>query len=126
MALKFFKCRICGNVITKLVDSSVPVVCCGENMTELVPNTSDGAGEKHLPVISINGNVVDVAVSTIQHPSVPEHFIQFIVLETSNGFQVKTLKAGETPKASFVIDKDEKVIAAYEYCNLHGLWKYEI
>ncbi|MCE2615509.1 MAG: desulfoferrodoxin family protein [Phocaeicola sp.] len=126
MTIKFYKCRHCGNVITKLVDSTVPVVCCGEKMTELVPNTSDGAGEKHVPVISVNGNVVDITISTVQHPSVPEHFIQFIVLETSNGFQIRNLSAGDTPKASFVIKEDEKVVAAYEYCNLHGLWKSEL
>ncbi|MGP1436910.1 MAG: desulfoferrodoxin family protein [Phocaeicola sp.] len=126
MTIKFYKCRHCGNVITKLVDSTVPVVCCGEKMTELVPNTSDGAGEKHVPVINVNGNVVDITISTVQHPSVPEHFIQFIVLETSNGFQIRNLSAGDTPKASFVIKEDEKVVAAYEYCNLHGLWKSEL
>ena len=126
MALKFFKCRHCGNVITKLVDSTVPVVCCGEKMAELVPNTSEGAGEKHIPIINVNGSVVDIAVSTVRHPSVPEHFIRFIVLETSNGFRVKDLTAGETPEASFAINEDEKVVAAYEYCNLHGLWKSEI
>ena len=126
MTIKFYKCLHCGNVIIKLVDSTVPVVCCGEKMTELVPNTSDGAGEKHVPVINVNGNVVDVTISTVQHPSVPEHFIQFIVLETSYGFQIKNLSAGDTPKASFVIKEDEKVVAAYEYCNLHGLWKSEL
>lgn len=68
MSMKFYRCRHCGNIITKIIDSSVPVVCCGEKMMELIPNTSDGAGEKHLPVISVEGNNVTVAVSTVEHP----------------------------------------------------------
>lgn len=126
MKLKFYKCQHCGNVITKVVDSKVPVVCCGEKMTELVPNTSDGAGEKHVPVVEVNGNLVKITVSTVLHPSVEEHFIQFIAIATTNGFQVKHLQAGETPEADFVLKSDEKVIAAYEYCNLHGLWATEL
>ena len=52
MATKFFKCRHCGNVIEKIVDSGVPVVCCGENMEELIPNTVEASGEKHIPVVT--------------------------------------------------------------------------
>lgn|SRR5574344_26610 len=125
MKLKFYKCQHCGNVITKLVDKNVPVVCCGEKMEELIPNTSDGAGEKHVPVIAVEGNIVTVTVSTVQHPSVEAHYIQFIAIETTNGFQVKHLNPGETPKASFVLAEGEQLVAAYEYCNLHGLWKSE-
>lgn len=126
MTLKFYKCQHCGNVITKVVDNKVPVFCCGEKMTELVPNTSDGAGEKHVPVVEVDGNLVKVTVSTVQHPSVAAHFIQFIAIATTTGFQVKNLQAGETPEATFVLKPDEKVVAAYEYCNLHGLWASEL
>lgn len=126
MTLKFYKCQHCGNVITKVVDSKVPVFCCGEKMTELVPNTSDGAGEKHVPVVEVSGNLVKVKVSTVQHPSVEGHFIQFIAIATSNGFQVKSLQAGDVPEATFALGADEKVVAAYEYCNLHGLWATEL
>ena len=126
MTLKFYKCQHCGNVITKVVDHKVPVFCCGEKMTQLVPNTSDGAGEKHIPVVEVNGNLVKVTVSTVQHPPVAAHFIQFIAIATTTGFQVKNLQAGETPEATFVLNPDEKVVAAYEYCNLHGLWASEL
>lgn len=123
MNIKFFKCQHCGNVIVKLVDKNVPVSCCGEKMTELVPNSSDGAGEKHTPVISIEGNTVRVAISTVQHPSVEAHYIQFIVLETTHGFQMRNLNPGDVPHAAFVLAEGEKAVAAYELCNLHGLWK---
>ena len=113
----------CGNVITKMVDSGVPVVCCGENMVELVPNTSDGAGEKHIPIVAVNGSIVTVNVSTVEHPSIDKHYIQWIAIETENGYQVKNLKPGDKPQAQFVLGEGEKVVAAYDYCNLHGLWK---
>lgn len=126
MSLKFYRCRHCGNIITKIIDSGVQVVCCGEQMAELIPNTSDGAGEKHVPVISVDGSKVTVTVSTVEHPSTAEHYIQFIVLETTSGFEVKNLKPGEKPAAVFAVAEGDKVVAAYEYCNLHGLWKSEL
>lgn len=126
MNVKFYRCEHCGNIITKIVDSGVPVVCCGEKMKELVPNTSDGAGEKHIPVISIEGNTVTVTVSTVEHPSVEAHYIMFIALQTEQGLAVKTLEPGMTPKASFALAEGDKVVAAYEYCNLHGLWMTKV
>ena len=114
--LKFFKCEVCKNIIVKLADSGVPVSCCGKAMKELVPGETDGAFEKHVPSVMIEGNSV----------MLEEHFIQFIVLETKNGFEVKYLKAGDEPAAEFVIAAGDKAVAAYEYCNLHGLWVKEI
>jgi len=91
--------------------------------TKLIPNTTDAAGEKHVPVISISNNTVKVAIGSIEHPSFPEHFIEFIALETNKGLQMKWGKPGTVPTAFFTISEDETVLAAYEYCNLHGLWK---
>lgn len=91
--------------------------------TLLTPNTTDGAHEKHVPVISINGDEVVVKVGSVEHPSLPAHYIEFIVLVTEGGFQMKWLKPGMNPESVFkVVDKP---VAAYEYCNLHGLWKKE-
>ncbi|MBR1992113.1 MAG: desulfoferrodoxin [Bacteroidales bacterium] len=126
MDLKFFICKHCGNIITHLFSSGVKVVCCGEPMAELIPNTSDGAGEKHVPVVKVNGQEVTVEVGSVQHPSLPAHYIQWIALHTENGVQFRYLKAGDAPKAVFVLADGEKAIAAYEYCNLHGLWKAEL
>ena len=126
MELKFFICKHCGNIITHLFNSGVNVVCCGEPMTELIPNTSDGAGEKHVPVVKVNGQEVTVEVGSVQHPSLPAHYIQWIALQTENGVQFCYLKPGDTPKAVFMLVNGEKPIAAYEYCNLHGLWKTEL
>lgn len=123
MELKFFRCNHCGNIIVKIKDSSVPVVCCGENMQELVPGTTDAAVEKHLPVYEVNGSSVTVTVGSVSHPMMPEHFINWVCLQTNKGFQLKYLNPGEEPKAVFALADGEKVEAVYEYCNLHGLWK---
>ena len=123
MELKFFRCNHCGNIIVKIKDSSVPVVCCGENMQELVPGTTDAAVEKHLPVYEVNGSSVSVTVGSVLHPMLPEHSINWICLQTNKCFQLKYLNPGEEPKAVFALADGEKVEAVYEYCNLHGLWK---
>ena len=81
MATKFYKCRHCGNVIVKLVNSGVPVVCCGEKMEELVAGVTDGAIEKHLPVVTrLEGNLLKVEVGSVAHLMSPEHHISFIYL----------------------------------------------
>lgn len=122
---KFFVCKHCGNLVTLIHESGAPLSCCGDKMTEVVANTTEAATEKHLPVISVDGNTVSVAVGSVEHPMVPEHFIQWIYLETDKGFQIKYLTPEDKPKAVFTLS-DEKPIAAYEFCNLHGLWKTEI
>ena len=123
MEQKSYICRHCGNIIMKLKDSGVPVVCCGEPMEELKAGTTDGALEKHVPVWELKDGVVSVVVGSVEHPMLPEHFIEFIVLQTKDGVQVKKLAPGEAPKASFALKAGDEVEAVYEYCNLHGLWK---
>ena len=124
--MKFYRCEHCGNIITKLNDAGVPVVCCGEPMKELVPGTSDGAHEKHVPVVTADGNKVTVRVGEVEHPMMEAHYIQWIILETKQGFRQKCLKPDEKPVAEFVLSDGDKALAAYEYCNLHGLWAKEI
>ncbi len=92
----------------------------GEVGEELIPNTTDGAFEKHVPVIESNSDSVVVKVGSVAHPMMEQHYIEWIVLETASGYQKKELKPGEEPIASFAVT--EPIIAAYEYCNLHGLW----
>ena len=121
--MKFYRCPHCGNIIVKVHDSGVPVVCCGEPMQELVPNTGDGAGEKHVPVYERNGNEVVVKVGSVAHPMLENHYIEWIILSTNKGNQRKVLKPGEAPEARFLVMDDEEVVAVYEYCNLHGLYK---
>ena len=120
---RFFICKHCGNIITFMEDTGVPVVCCGENMKELKANTADGATEKHVPVIETEGNKITITVGSVAHPMLPEHHIAWIYLHTNMGGQFKYLDVDAEPKAAFALSEGEKLIAAYEYCNLHGLWK---
>ena len=91
--------------------------------TEVVANTTDGAHEKHVPVITVSGDEVKVAVGSVEHPSLEAHYIEWILLVTETGMQMKWLKPGMKPEASFRLVEWGEVVAAYEYCNLHGLWK---
>ena len=123
--LKFFVCTHCGNLAGMVYSSGVPMICCGEPMKELVPNTVEAAGEKHKPVIAVEGSTVTVTVGSVAHPMTDAHLIQWVVLETEQGVQRKTLTADAEPKAVFALAEGDKVVAAYAYCNLHGLWKTE-
>lgn len=120
--VKFFRCEHCGNIVTKIINGGPALFCCGEKMVELVPDSSDGAGEKHVPVISIDGEIATVKVGEAPHPMVEEHYIQWICLHTEKGLQFVWLKPGEAPEAIFAVAPDDKVIEAYAYCNIHGLW----
>ena len=124
--MKFYVCKHCGKIIVMLKETAVPTICCGEPMSELVPGTTDAAVEKHVPVIAVDGNKVTVTVGSVAHPMAAEHFIQWILLATDKGNQRKLLKPGDEPKAEFMLLDGEKAVAAYEYCNLHGLWKGEV
>ncbi len=126
MALKFFKCEHCGNIAVKVVDAGVPMMCCGEKMTELVAGAVDAAVEKHVPVVAVDGATVTVKVGEVEHPMLAEHFIQFVVLETTAGFQVAQLVPETAPEAVFALPEGATALRAYEYCNLHGLWVKEI
>ena len=126
MARKFFICKHCGNIVGMVHDAKVPMMCCGEKMSELVPNTVDAAQEKHVPVVIVDGNLVTVKIGDVAHPMIPEHFINWVYLETLKGGQRKALNPGEAPEVTFALTEDDKALAAYEYCNLHGLWMKEI
>jgi len=121
--MEFYICNHCGNIIAYVENKGVPVVCCGERMSKLEPKTADSALEKHVPVIQVEGNLVTVTVGSTEHPMVENHFIQWIVLETKQGRQRKQLQPGQKPQAVFALTEGDEVVAAYEYCNLHGLWK---
>jgi len=122
---KFFICKHCGNLIGMVDNKGVPVVCCGEPMTELVPNTVEASAEKHLPSVTVNGNNINVQVGSTPHPMEEEHHIVFVYVETEHGGQRKALKVGGAPNTTFCCT-DDKPVAVYAYCNVHGLWKTEI
>ena len=123
MEQRFFICKHCGNIVAMVKSSGVPIMCCGEKMSEIVPGTMDASKEKHVPVYTIEGNTVNVAVGSVLHPMQPEHYIEWVSLQTRSGNQRKQLEPNDEPKVSFAINDGDEVVAVYAYCNLHGLWK---
>ncbi len=123
MKQKFFVCEKCGNIIAIVKESGVPVVCCGQKMTEIVPGTVDASREKHIPVYEIDGNCVKVTVGSVEHPMTEEHYIEWVSLQTKCGNQRKQLNPGDKPEVCFSICEGDEVEAVYAYCNLHSLWK---
>ena len=123
MEQKFYICNHCGNIIAKVKDSGVPVVCCGEPMAEIVPGTTDAAVEKHVPEYTVSDGVVSVQVGSVEHPMIPEHYIEWISLQTNKGNQRKILTPEDKPQACFCLCEGEEVEAVFAYCNLHSLWK---
>ena len=124
--MKFYICRKCGSILTDFNHVCAGLTCCGEKVEELVAGTTDGAREKHVPAVKIDGQKVCVQVGEVEHPMMEKHYIQFIVVETDKGYMTKCLKPEEKPAAEFVLAEGEKAVAVYEYCNLHGLWKAEV
>lgn len=122
---KFYICEKCGNIIEKIENSGVSVVCCGQKMTELVAGTVEASREKHIPVATVDGDKVTVTVGSVLHPMSEEHLINWVCLETDKGVHRKHLAAGDEPSVAFAV-VNEKPVAVYAYCNLHGLWKCEL
>ena len=122
---RFYICEHCGNLIGMINDAGVPMMCCGQKMSELKPGTVEASAEKHIPVVTIEENIVKVEIGSVAHPMVEEHSILWLYLQTDRGGQRKCLEVGKEPVVTFALT-DEKPVAAYAYCNLHGLWKADI
>ena len=123
MEQKFYVCSHCGNIIAKVKDVGVPVMCCGQKMTEIVPGTTEASHEKHIPVHQVEGNIVTVRVGSVDHPMTAEHLIEWVSLQTKQGNQRKILAPGQEPVVRFALCEGDEVEAVYAYCNLHGLWR---
>ena len=122
---KFYICPHCGNIVEMVHDAGVKPFCCGQKMNELIPNTVDASGEKHIPAVKVGEGVVEVNVGSVDHPMVDVHWIEWVQLVTDKGSYRKWLNPGEAPNVKFLLS-EEKPVAVYAYCNLHGLWKTEM
>ena len=122
---KFYVCEHCGNMVGMIHDAGVPMMCCGQKMTKLEPGVVEASHEKHIPVVTREGDTVKVTVGSVAHPMADEHHIAWVYLQTCRGGQRKCLKVGSDPVVSFAL-KDEEPVAVYAYCNLHGLWKADV
>ncbi len=122
MEKKFYRCELCGRIIDVIKDGG-PLTCCGQPMTLLKANTTDAATEKHVPAIVREGNDVTVTIGSVDHPMIPEHYIEFIQLVQGDREERVMLHPGHKPVAKFTVE--DGPFTVYEYCNLHSLWKAE-
>ncbi len=123
--MNIFKCDRCGTMVGEIKSGKCHPSCCGQPMTPVEPGTTDGALEKHVPVCTVDGTKVTVAVGSIAHPMTEEHYIEWILIETTNCRQRKILRPDGAPNAEFLLADGEELTAVYAHCNLHGLWKSE-
>lgn len=123
MEMKFYQCGQCGQIIAIVEGTDAAVICCGEPMKKLVPGTSDGAFEKHIPVYEVKDDHVYVTVGAEEHPMTADHYIMWVALKTKKGNQRKELLPGDMPKVCFALCKGDEVESVYAFCNIHGLWK---
>ena len=123
MEQKFYICKHCGNIIAKVKDAGVPVVCCGEPMSEIVPGTTDAAVEKHVPIWTVENGIVHVKVRLRGASHAAGALHRVVSLHTKQGNQRKELHPGEKPEVCFALCEGDEVEAVYAYCNLHSLWK---
>ena len=121
--MKFYICRKCGSILTDFNHVCAGLTCCGEKVEELVAGTTDGAREKHVPAVKIDGQKVCVQVGEVEHPMMEKHYIQFIAIATKKGGQIAKLTPEDKPYAEFVLADGDEFEYALEYCNLHGLWQ---
>jgi superoxide reductase len=121
--LQVYKCEVCGNIVTVLHASGGALVCCGQPMKLMAPNSVDAAKEKHVPVIEREGGKIKVKVGSVPHPMEDKHFIEWVMVKAGDGLCLAFLKPGAAPAAEFELKADR--VEAFEYCNLHGYWKAE-
>lgn len=124
--MKFYECKTCGNIMVLFEDSGVIPMCCGSPMKDLTPLVEDNGKEKHVPVITVNGNTVTIKVGDTPHPMMDEHYVKWIMLETNMGEYKRYLKPGMEPTITFNLVDGEHPVSAYEYCNIHSLWSKQV
>ncbi len=124
--VKFYVCKHCGNLVVLMRNGGGKLVCCGEPMQLMEPNSSDGAYEKHVPhvTVSADGQLM-VQVGSVIHPMTEAHYIEWVYVQTKKGGQFKYFAPGDVPITKFTMIDDE-VVAVYEHCNLHGLFVYKM
>ncbi len=121
--LEVYKCDICGNMAEILKEGFGDLSCCGQVMKLMKEGVTDASTEKHVPVIETTPEGVKVAVGSVEHPMLEEHYIEWIEVIADGKVYRKHLNPGEKPEATFCIQAEK--VAAREYCNLHGVWKGE-
>ncbi len=125
MKADYYYCNLCRKTICITDDTNIPTLCCGKRMEKLVPNTSDGAHEKHVPVVNQVGRNVTISVGSAPHPMLEEHYIEWVTLVTDKGIYTHYLQPSDSPETNFTLQPEETLEKVFAYCNIHGLWQNE-
>lgn len=120
----FYECPYCGNIVVFENFSGIVPVCCGDEMKELVPGSTDASTEKHIPKCIPEEQKIKVCIGEELHPTTSNHYIDWIAMETNRGYYKRNIPRGRAPKVCFNLGKEESPVAVYSFCNLHGLWVY--
>ena len=123
MNMKFYRCPICGNIITVIEGDEKRVSCCGKTLEELKVGTTNASVEKHVPVYKREDDKIIVTVGEVEHPMTEEHYIMFVALVNNQNINIVKLNSSDKPEAIFPYLKGSQI---YAYCNLHGLWMNEV
>lgn len=115
----YYRCKQCGNIVSVIKNGGGNLVCCGEQMERLEPNTTDAALEKHVPVAERKDGKIVVQIGSVDHPMIDAHYIEWVEVAGEEGTERIVLSPGDAPKAVFA---DKSNAEVYAYCNLHGLW----
>ncbi len=118
---EIYKCKDCNYMVEVVIEGDCTPECCGKPMQLLKENDTDGAKEKHVPVVEKTADGYRVTVGGVEHPMTEAHYIQWIELITEDGVLRKYLTPNDRPVAEFKTDAEK--VYAREYCNLHGLWR---
>lgn len=125
MEERFFYCETCGNLLIAAIASGVIPYCCGDEMSLLTPNQTDGSGEKHLPCVDeVDEHRLRISVGSVLHPMTAEHSIRFVCLVTTEEVIIHYLSPDDSPVVELCFQG--KPVCAYAYCNLHGLWRTDV
>ena len=123
--MKYYFCERCGVILGASDERDIHLTCCGQPMQELVANTVEASVEKHMPVVNVSGNIVEVVVGSTLHPMTEEHHIAWVSIQTKEGRQRKALDVTGQPCVKFALTEGDSLISVFAYCNLHGLWRYD-
>ena len=126
MNIKFLKCRTCNKLVEVIQDSDSKLICCNNEMIELIPGTIDASKEKHVPIYKLEQNAIEISLGEIEHPMQEEHYISFVEISSNHGIKRSNLKINQSPIVKFSLLDYEQVDSIYAYCNLHGLWKKDV
>lgn len=118
---EIYKCEVCGNIVEVLHGGKGELVCCGKPMKLMKEGTTDGAKEKHVPVVEKTAKGYKVTVGAVAHPMEEKHYIEWIELIADDVSYKAFLKPGQKPEAEFCVQASK--VTAREYCNIHGHWK---